>query len=168
MNKEKLWEMFKEKLGTLEYQDKEKILGEIRKRYTDREEEYMKRWTETKFILSSLIKVNAPFATIIDLSGIIFFPNRELNIVYTTSIVVNRNYLNNVLHKPLDIEHYMSTYWIDEKVLIVRVQINKRSLDNRYKIGKYLHLYVCMQYKDFFQEVTFNNLVERKMKGTKY
>lgn len=51
-----------------------------------------------------------------------FFPQREHTIVYTTSLVVNRNYLNDVFNTKIDLERYMGIFWSNEKVIIIRVQ----------------------------------------------
>jgi len=118
-------------------------------------------------MLYLLLKRNACFSTIIDLSGITFSSDKERNVVYTTSIVVNRNYLNNVFNKVDDIKKYTGAFLSMERVIIIRVIRNRSGVSKVYKIERDTLIYRIMQYKEFFKEGVFNNLVSLKNEGWK-
>ena len=104
MNTEKLLDMLKKKLDTVEFAAKEKSIKLIEDIYTSSEKTQIEKWKNDRNFLYSLVKRNAPFSTIIDLSGITLSSQKERNVVHTTSIVVNRNYLdkafyNNVIRR---------------------------------------------------------------------
>ena len=96
-------------------------------------------------MLASFIKINVRYATIIYLSGIKFLPEREPNIVYTTS-VVNIYYFYTVFNKCINDQVYMTTFTSDEKVIIMRVKINSCP-SKGFIIGQSLHRYRLMQLK---------------------
>ena len=167
MNKEKLLDKFKENLVTVEFQDKEKVIETTINKYTEIEKKQIENWKDTFSGLSYLIKQNANYATIIYLSGFKFFKEIEKNVIYTTSVVVNRNYLNNALNHSSDLKNYFGNIYRDEKVIIIKIQRNRRRGCEWYKLNKDIHLYGVLLYKEFFNKDTFNILSLRKEQGYK-
>jgi hypothetical protein len=85
--------MLKKIFDTVEFNDKEKCIEKcietIVNRHTSWEKGQIEKWKNDNHFLYYLVKRNAPFSTIIDLSGITLSSQKERN------VVVNRNYLNN-------------------------------------------------------------------------
>lgn len=106
-----------------------------------------------------LTKINAPYSTIIDLSGITSSSGKIRNIIYTTSIVVNSNYLNNAFNKVASIKTYTGALFTTEKVIIFRVIRNRHSDAKGFNIESDIHIYKLMQYKEFFNVDMLNHLV---------
>lgn len=98
----------------------------------------------------SLVKRNAPFSTIIDLSGITLSSQKERNVVHTTSIVVNRNYLDKAFYNYVKRRNFRAIFLDTEKIYIIRIIRNRRRVSEGYKIENGTHLYRIMQYKEFF------------------
>ena len=72
MNTEKLLDMLKKKLDTVEFAAKEKSIKLIEDIYTSSEKTQIEKWKNDRNFLYSLVKRNAPFSTIIDWVGLHF------------------------------------------------------------------------------------------------
>lgn len=98
-----------------------------------------------------LVKIKDHLATIVDLSGIIFSSDKSKMVVYTTSIVVNRNYLTNIFNNANDQSFNMKKVFSPaEKVMIISVVSNRFKEMERFKMTSVSHFYYIMQYKYFF------------------
>lgn len=150
MNTEKLLDMLKKKLDTVEFAAKEKSIKLIEDIYTSSEKTQIEKWKNDRNFLYSLVKRNAPFSTIIDLSGITLSSQKERNVVHTTSIVVNRNYLDKAFYNNVIRRNFGAIFLDTEKIYIIRIIRNRRRVSEGYKIENGTHLYRIMQYKEFF------------------
>ncbi len=166
MQKNLLFHRFKENLDRFEFDFKDKLIEHFINKYP-LEEEPIKEWKYNMTKLWYLVKFNSRFSTIIDLSGIRFLSEEKLNVIHTTSIVVNRSYLRNRFNKANDIKRSMSMFGPEEKVIIIRVIRNKRSSTERYTWDNNTRSYTVLQYKNFFNKDLLNVVVSLKAEGWK-
>lgn len=84
---------------------------------------------------------------------------KQRNVVYTSSIVVNRKFLNYGFKNINQISRSMVMYFYTEKVLIIRIVRNRQYPTEGYFLdleGK-KHAYRLIQYKEFFTKDVMHN-----------
>jgi len=167
MKKEMLLSKFNDNLVTVEFKDKDKLIEKAREKYTNLEKQQIDNWEGQSYVLSSLIKRNASYATIIDCSSFNFSKVREENVIYTTSVVVNRNYLNNALNHMYDLRKHFGNIYRGENITILRIQRNRYKEAEWFKFDEKIQNYGVLQYKEFFNNDMFNALASLRKNDRK-